>query len=99
MLYNERQINDLLIKLYKVLYIIRSFWAPERILEHILPKKLTLVLRTWTTKDGEENQHYRMRVYIPSQRKYHYITLSSETYNDAKEESINRYLGMGKDIV
>ena len=71
---------------------------PERILEHILPKKLTLVLRTWTTKDGEENQHYRMRVYIPSHRKYHYITLSSETYNDAKEESINRYLGMGKDI-
>jgi len=70
----------------------------DELLEDILPKKLSLIRRTWMKKDGSESSVYRMRVYIPNQRKYHYITLPQDTYNEAKEESITRYLKMGKDI-
>ena len=31
---------------------------------HILPEKFNLVLRTCTSENGEENQYYRMRVWI-----------------------------------
>ena len=38
-----------------------------------------------------------MRIYL-NNRKYKYITLDSDNFSDAKEESINRYLKLANDI-
>ena len=38
-----------------------------------------------------------MRIYL-NNRKYNYVTLDSDNFSDAKEESINRYLKLANDI-
>jgi len=64
----------------------------QRTIEEIIPKRLSLVERTWVTKkNGEETTSYRIRVYSPKTQKYSYITLESITLKKARQEAVTKY--------
>ena len=64
----------------------------QRTIEEIIPKRLSLVERTWKTKkDDEETTAYRIRVYSPKTKKYSFITLESISLKQARQEAITKY--------
>ena len=64
----------------------------QRTIEEIIPKRLSLVERTWVTKkNGEETTSYRIRVYSPKTQKYSYITLESISLKQARQEAVTKY--------
>jgi hypothetical protein len=64
----------------------------QRTIEEIIPKRLSLVERTWKTKkDNDETTSYRIRVYSPKTKKYSFITLESISLKQARQEAITKY--------
>jgi len=70
----------------------------QRTLEEIIPKRLTLVERRWTNKDGSESVSYRIRVYSSELKKYNFISLESTSVSSAKLEGIKLYGTLVSDI-
>ena len=64
----------------------------QRTNEEIIPKRLSLVERTWVTKkNGEETTSSRIRVYSTKTQKYNYITLESISLKQARQEAVSKY--------
>lgn len=60
----------------------------QRVLFHLIPKKLAITERVWTNGDGSHKTSYRARIYIPSTESYTYKSLSASDIDEAKDEAV-----------
>ena len=67
----------------------------QRVLYHLVPKKLALVERSWTNGDGSHTISYRARIYIPSVEGYTYKSLSASDIDEAKNEATWLWKSLG----
>ena len=67
----------------------------QRVLFHLIPKKLALTERTWTNGDGSYTTSYRARIYIPSTESYTYKSLYASNLDEAKDEAVWLWKSMG----
>ena len=67
-------------------------YQKQRTIEETIPKRLSLVVRTWATKKkGEETFSYRTRIYSPKTQKYSYVILESISLKQARQEAVAKY--------
>lgn len=62
----------------------------QKVLLHLVPKRLAITERSWTNADGSITTSYRARIYLPSKRrgaKHTYKTLSASNIDEAIDEA------------
>jgi hypothetical protein len=71
-------------------------YQKQRVLLHLVPKKLAIVERSWNNGDGSHTIRYRARIYIPSTESYTFKTLSASDIDEAIDESMWLWKSLGK---
>jgi len=70
----------------------------QRVLLHLVPKRLAITERSWTNSDGSISVSYRARVYLPSKKsgcQYSYRTLSASNLDESIDEAKQFWKSLG----
>ena len=70
----------------------------ERVVEHIIKGKLTLLQRYWENRDGSLTTKYRARLRQPHHKSYAFISLAAENAEDAKVSALMEWSKRETDI-
>ena len=70
----------------------------ERVVEHIIKGKLTLLQRYWENRDGSLTTKYRARLRQPHHKSYASISLAAENVEDAKVSALMEWSKRETDI-
>ena len=71
----------------------------QRVVEHIIPKKLALIDRVWTNTDqSKTTQTYMARLWQPTVKRYSFIKLESTSIHNAKQECFEHWTKHAGDI-
>ncbi len=71
----------------------------QRVVEHIIPKKLALIDRVWTNADqSKTTQTYMARLWQPTVKRYSFIKLESTSVHNAKQECFEHWTKHAGDI-
>ncbi len=71
----------------------------QRVVEHIIPKKLALIDRVWTNADqSKTTQTYMARLWQPAVKRYSFIKLESTSVHNAKQECFEHWTKHAGDI-
>ena len=71
----------------------------QRVVEHIIPKKLALIDRVWTNADqSKTTQTYMARLWQPRVKRYSFVKLESANIHNAKQECFEHWTKHAGDI-
>ena len=71
----------------------------QRVIEHIIPKKLALIDRVWTNADqSKTTQTYMARLWQPAVKRYSFVKLESTSIHNAKQECFEHWTKHAGDI-
>jgi len=70
----------------------------ERKIADLIPKKLALIKRSWSLKDGSTTTVYRARLWQPKVKRYTVITLDASNESAASQEAVMVFAKHSQDI-